>query len=79
MAQWVKNPPCNAEDVGSTPGQGTRIPEEQLSPCAITTEPAHFGARVPQQESPCTTTKHPTLLNEDPTCHNEDAIQPNKY
>ena len=22
----VKNPPCKAEDVGSIPGQGTRVP-----------------------------------------------------
>ena len=30
----VKNPPCNAGDVGSIPGQGTKIPyaAEQLSP-----------------------------------------------
>ena len=30
----VKNPSCNAGDMGSTPGQGTKIPhaEEQLKP-----------------------------------------------
>ena len=30
----VKNPPYNAEDMGSIPGQGTKIPDagEQLSP-----------------------------------------------
>jgi len=35
----VKNPPCNAEDVGSTPGQEAQIPraEEQLSPHMATT------------------------------------------
>ena len=37
----VKNPPANAGDMGSSPGQG-RSPHavEQLSPCATTTEPA---------------------------------------
>ena len=32
----VKNPPFNAEDAGSNPGQGTKIPHasEQLSPLA---------------------------------------------
>ena len=36
----VKNPPCNAGDVSSIPGQGTKIPHavEQLSPPATTTE-----------------------------------------
>ena len=36
----VKNPPCNAGDVGSIPGQGTKILHAvgQLSPHARTTE-----------------------------------------
>ena len=36
----VKNPPCNAGDAGSIPGQGTKIPHAvgQLSPHATTTE-----------------------------------------
>ena len=36
----VKNPPCNAGDVGLIPGQGTKIPRAivQLSPQAATTE-----------------------------------------
>ena len=36
----VKNPPCNAGDVGPTPGQGTKIPHAlaQLSPRATTRE-----------------------------------------
>ena len=36
----VKNPPCNAGDMGSIPGQGTKIPRAvgQLSPHATTTE-----------------------------------------
>ena len=35
--------PCNAEDMGLIPGQGTKIPHaaEQLSLCAATTEPLH--------------------------------------
>ena len=36
----VKNPPCNAGDTGSIPGQGIKIPNatEQLSLCTITRE-----------------------------------------
>ena len=42
----VKNPPSNAGDAGSIPGQGTKIPHAagQLSPSATTTEPAHSRA-----------------------------------
>ena len=38
----VKNPPSNAGDAGSIPGQGTKIPHavRQLSPCAAITEQA---------------------------------------
>ena len=41
----VKNPPSNAGDTGSIPGQGTKIPHAagQLSPRAITTELAHLN------------------------------------
>ena len=38
----VKNPPCNAGDVGSIPGQGTKIlhaVELKLSPCTTKKEP----------------------------------------
>ena len=44
-ASGVKNPPCNAGDVGSIPAQGTNIPHAmgQLSPLATTRE-----ARMPQ-------------------------------
>ena len=36
----VKNLPYKAEDAGSIPGQGTKIPHAagQLSPCVTTTE-----------------------------------------
>ena len=36
----VKNPPYNAGDKGSIPGQGSKIPHAagQISPCATTTE-----------------------------------------
>ena len=36
----VKNPPSNAGDTGSIPGQGTKTPHVtgQLSPCVTTTE-----------------------------------------
>ena len=41
----VKNLPANAGDTGLVPGPGTKIlhAEEQLSPCAATTE-----ARMPE-------------------------------
>ena len=39
----VKNPPCDAENTGSIPGQETNIPHasEQLSLSAITIESMH--------------------------------------
>ena len=45
----VKNPPSNAADVGSIPGQGTKIPHAagQLSPCATTTLSLHASMREP--------------------------------
>ena len=41
----VKNPPSNAGDTGSIPGQGTKIPHAtgKLSPRATTTEPGHLN------------------------------------
>ena len=61
----VKNPPSNAGDTGSIPGQVTKIPHavEQLSPQAATTEPAHSGAHVPQLERSLCATKEPTHCN----------------
>ena len=57
----VRNPPSNAEDVGSIPGQGTKIPHAagQLSPCTATTEPACSGALGSQLESPPAATTEP--------------------
>ena len=56
----VKNPPCNAGDVSSIPGQGTKIPHAsgQLSLCANTTEPTG-----PQLE------RNPRAATKEPTCH----------
>ena len=58
----VKNQLCNARDMGSISGQGTKIPQavEQLSPPVTTTEPAHSGARVPLLESLCTSVQDPS-------------------
>ena len=44
----VKNLPCNARNVGSIPGQGTKIAQDtgQLSPCVMTTEPAWHNQRA---------------------------------
>ena len=41
----IKNLPLNAGDLGSIPGQGTKIPHalEQLSPGSTTTEPKHLN------------------------------------
>ena len=41
----VKNPPSNAGDAGSIPGQGTKIPYAtgQQSPHITTTELAHLN------------------------------------
>jgi len=40
----VKNPPCNAGNMGLILGPGTKIPRatEQLSLHTATTEPVHF-------------------------------------
>ena len=42
----VKNPPCNAGDVGSNPGRGMRIPHalEQLGLCTTTADPPSAAA-----------------------------------
>ena len=44
----LKNPPYNAGDVGSIPGQGTKIPHAtgQRSPHATTTELMHLNQRA---------------------------------
>ena len=44
----VKNLPCNAGDVSSIPGQGTKIPQaaEQLSPGTRTPESTHHNLIV---------------------------------
>ena len=45
---WLKNPPCNAGNAGSIPGQGTKNPHaaELLSLCAITREPVGHNKRT---------------------------------
>ena len=49
----VKNLPCNAEYMGSIPGQETNISRAsgQFSQCAATTEPVCSGAHSLQLES----------------------------
>ena len=41
----IKNPPSNTGDMGSIPGQRTKIPHAmgQLSPRTATTEPSHLN------------------------------------
>ena len=57
----VKNLPSNAGNMGSIPGQGTKISHAggQLSPRAATTEPAHSRARTQLDRSLRTATKDP--------------------
>ena len=67
----VKNPPSNARNTGSIPGQGTKIPHAagQLSPCTTTTEPTHLNERacVPQTTEPTRSGTHvPQLESENP-------------
>ena len=50
----VKNPPSNAGDLGSIPGQGTKILHAmgQLSPHTTTIEPTHLNKRPHAPWSP---------------------------
>ena len=68
VVQWVNNPPSNAGDVGSIPGQGTKTRHAvgQLSPWVATTE------------STCHNSEKPTCHNEKHVCRNEDPGQPKK-
>ena len=63
----VKNPSCNAEDAGSIPGRGTKIPHTagQLSPRA-TNYRAHvlWNPRTTTREKPVHHNKEPTRRNE---------------
>ena len=56
----VKNLPCNAKDVGSIPGRGTKIPHTkgELSPCTTTTKTRRHKDRFHMQQQ-----KYPTCLN----------------
>ena len=57
----VKNPPSSAEDSGSIPDWGTKIPYAmgQFSPCATITEHTNSGA--------CAQLEKPGCCNKDPT------------
>ena len=62
----AKNPPCNAGDSGSTPGQETKISHarKQLeSESVTTTEWKHSRAGSPQQEKPAHCNKDPVQPN----------------
>ena len=50
----VENPPCNAGDMSSIPGQGTKIPHAmgKLRSRATTTESTHSGAVCPKEKIP---------------------------
>ena len=81
----VKNPPSNAGEEVSIPGEGTNISRvtEQLSPRPATIKPAQAGAHNCWSLHDTTrelgaTTKDPKWCNEDPTHFNEGLKQPNK-
>lgn len=61
----VKNPPRNAEDMGSIPGRETKVPyaSERLSPPVATTEAGVL-------QSPCATPAEPTRHNQIPHAGN---------
>ena len=78
----VKNPPSNAGDVGSIPGQGATIPHAtgQLSPRATTTELAHLNkrARVLQTTEPmCSGARAPQLERSPCTTTREEPTHRN--
>ena len=65
VIQQLKNQPCNAGDMGSVPGQGTKISHavEQWSPC-------NYWACVMQLESLCAEMKDLIWHKEDFKCCN---------
>ena len=65
----VKNPPCNAGDVGSIPGWGTNISHTTDKEKA---KPAHYNpwTHSQQLESQYVSTKDPTWWHKDLACHN---------
>ena len=86
-----KNPPSNAGDVGSIPGQRTKIPHAagQLSPYTTTIELTHLNKRadVRQTTEPICPGAHVPQLDrenlhattrEKPSCHNEEPVPQQK-
>ena len=89
----VKNPPCNAGDLGWILTCGSKIPHDagQLSPCTGTTKLACPGAHEPQLEKLALCNEDPVsrncvpmqleklaLCSEDPVSRNCVPRQPNK-
>ena len=77
----VKNPPSNAEDVGSIFGQETKILHAlgQLTPHSSTTEPVYSRAPALQQEKPKghNWREAPHYNQRKPTHHSKGPTQPN--
>ena len=61
----VKNPPFNAGDSGSTPGQGSKILQAvgQLSQHAAASKPLHPAACAPKLEKSMSYNEDPVQLN----------------
>ena len=76
----VKNPPSDAGDMGSIPGQGTKIPHAAgpLGPHTTTTELTHLNktARVPQTTEPACPGAHAPQLERKPAHHNKSSHMP---
>ena len=77
----VKNPPSNARDAGSIPGQGTKIPHAtgQLSLRATTAEFMHLNERahLPQTTKPTRPgARTPQLQKRKPARLNERSCMP---
>ena len=78
----VKNPPYNAGDAGSIPGQGTKIPHAagQLSPRATTAEPVCCKLQSPRALEPvrhnysahAPWSLHTTAREEKTRCHTRE-------
>ena len=85
----VKNPPCNARDMGSIPGWWTKITHvtQQLkSPHATIKEPVCYNYQSPRTLEPshhnhraCVPQpEDPRAATKEPACHNQHPMKPKR-
>ena len=77
----VKSLPSNAGDMGSIPGQGTKLPNAARlpSPRPTTTEPRQPLLQTLNALDPvCPFKKNTTCDSKDPECGNDDPTQSSK-